>query len=173
MAHLIQPATTGRSKCRACGDSIAAGELRFGEVRPNPFGDGDATSWFHLECGAYKRPEPFLELLEAESDLPDRARELSAEVQRGIEHPRLDRIAGAQRAPSGRARCRACRELIEKETWRVALTFHAEGRFEAGGFIHASCAPAYFKTDEVQGRIRHFSRDLSDDDARDIEALLG
>lgn len=173
MAHLIQPATTGRSKCRACEKPIAAEELRFGEVRPNPFGDGDATSWFHLECGAYKRPEPFLEVLEAESDLPDSARELSAEVRRGIEYPRLDRIAGAQRSPSGRARCRSCRELIDKGAWRVALTFHAEGRFEAGGFIHASCARAYFETGDLLDRIRHFSPDLNDEDAREIAALLG
>jgi hypothetical protein len=28
MTHLIHPAPTGRSKCRGCGNRIAAGELR-------------------------------------------------------------------------------------------------------------------------------------------------
>ena len=65
MAHVFEPAATGRSKCRGCGERIAAGELRFGETMPNPFADGETTLWFHPECGAYKRPEPFLEALAA------------------------------------------------------------------------------------------------------------
>jgi hypothetical protein len=51
--HLIEPAATGRSKCRGCGEAIAAGVLRFGETVPNAFGEGDATHWFHLDCGAF------------------------------------------------------------------------------------------------------------------------
>ena len=38
------------------------GELRLGERLPTPVADkGEMTLWFHLECGAYKRPEPLLE----------------------------------------------------------------------------------------------------------------
>ena len=63
MAHVIEPASTGRAKCRGCGGKIAASELRFGERLPSPFAEGETTQWFHLDCGAFKRPEPFLEAL--------------------------------------------------------------------------------------------------------------
>src|SRR6185295_11671390 len=42
MPHLIEPAPTGRAKCRGCDARIAAGELRFGEVVPNPFAEAEA-----------------------------------------------------------------------------------------------------------------------------------
>ena len=57
MTHVIEPASTGRAKCRGCGEKIARGKLRFGERGPNPFGDGDATYWFHPTCAACRRPE--------------------------------------------------------------------------------------------------------------------
>src|SRR4030042_208734 len=63
MPHVIEAAATGRAKCRGCGGKIAALELRFGERLPNPFADGEMTHWFHLDCAAFKRPEPLLEAL--------------------------------------------------------------------------------------------------------------
>ncbi|HSB61314.1 MAG TPA: PARP-type zinc finger-containing protein, partial [Vicinamibacteria bacterium] len=68
MPHVIQPATTARAKCRGCGERIGAGVLRFGESLPNPFADGETTHWFHLDCAAFKRPEPFLEAVEARTE---------------------------------------------------------------------------------------------------------
>src|SRR5262245_31578888 len=71
-SHVIEPASTGRAKCRGCGERIAAGEMRFGESAPNPFGEGETTQWFHLECAAFKRPDPLLEALQARTeDLKD------------------------------------------------------------------------------------------------------
>ena len=61
VAHTIEPASSGRAKCRSCDQPIAKGELRLGERQPNAFGDGEMTLWFHLPCGAFSRPEPFLE----------------------------------------------------------------------------------------------------------------
>ena len=55
MPHVLEPATSGRAKCRGCGEKIAKDELRFGEVTENPYGEGDRTLWFHPVCGAYKR----------------------------------------------------------------------------------------------------------------------
>ncbi len=63
MPHVIEPATSGRAKCRGCGERIAKDELRFGERLPNPFAEGEMTLWFHPLCGAYKRPQPLLEAL--------------------------------------------------------------------------------------------------------------
>ena len=68
MPHTIEPAASARAKCRGCGEKIAAGDLRFGESLPNPFAEGETHHWYHLECGAMKRPEPFLEALAAHAE---------------------------------------------------------------------------------------------------------
>jgi Poly(ADP-ribose) polymerase and DNA-Ligase Zn-finger region len=164
LAHVIEAATTGRAKCRGCGVAIPAGDLRFGEAVPNPFGEGDTTHWFHPECGAFKRPEAFLEALAAYSQpLPD-AEGLEAEARRGIEHPRVARINGAERAASGRAQCRHCKETIAKDAWRIALVFYEDGRFAPAGFVHPRCVPAYFETADILGRVRRFSPGLAEGD---------
>lgn len=172
MPHVIEPATSARAKCRGCGRAIAAGELRFGERQPNPFAEGEMTLWFHLDCAAYKRPETLLEALaERTEPLDDRAR-LESEARRGIDHRRLPRVDGAGRAPTGRARCRSCREAIEKGAWRIPLVFFEEGRFNPGGFIHARCARAYFETADLLARIRRFSPELAEADLAALQAEL-
>jgi hypothetical protein len=169
--HVIEPASSGRAKCRGCNQPIAKGDLRFGERQPNAFGDGEMTLWFHLRCAAYERPEPFLEAIGA-PDTPAAALELAPAARFGIEHRRVPRIHGAERAATGRARCRSCRELIEKNDWRIALVFFEEFRFNPGGFVHAGCATAYFETIDIVDRIRHFTPGLSDGDVADLEGAL-
>lgn len=174
MAHCIERASSGRAKCRGCGERIPAGELRFGEHLPNPFAEGEMTHWFHLDCAAFKRPEPFLQTLETHADPLDDAERLASAAKLGIEHPRVPRIDGAARAPSGRATCRSCRVTIDKGAWRIGLVyFESEsGRFEASGFIHARCAPSYFDTPDVLERVKHFSRELSDENLQELRAEL-
>ncbi|MFN8095418.1 MAG: hypothetical protein U0599_24920 [Vicinamibacteria bacterium] len=172
MPHVIESAPTGRAKCRGCGAKIDAGALRFGEALPNPFGEGDTTHWFHLDCGAFKRPEPFLEALGAREEPLDGKEGLEAAARAGIDHPRLVRVDGAERSPTGRAECRHCREAIPKDAWRVRLVFWEEGRFNAAGFVHVRCAPAYFETGDLLPRVRRFAPALTDEDARAIEAEL-
>ena len=159
MTHLIEPASSGRAKCRACGQPISKGELRFGERAPNAFGDGEMTLWFHPACAALARPEPLLELLAEAShaELLDDAAALQRDAETSLRHPRLCRIAGGQRSPTARARCRHCKELIAKNEWRIALGFFEDGRMQPGGFIHDSCAAEYFGSDEILERVRHFS----------------
>lgn len=172
MAHTIEPATTGRAGCRGCGAKIPKDELRFGERVPNPFADeGDTTLWFHLECAAMKRPEPLLETLASLDSAPDNADALARIARFGVEHRRVPRVDGAQRSPSGRASCRACREKIEKDTWRIKLVFYDEGRFEPSGYVHAGCASAYFETSDLAERVRRFS-ELTDEDAAELAAAL-
>jgi hypothetical protein len=172
MPHLIEQASTARSKCRGCGLQIASGELRFGEAVPNPFAEGETTHWYHLECGAFKRPEPFLAALEAGAVAGDDAERLTAAAQQGVAHPRLARVNGAERAVSGRAQCRSCRATIDKGAWRIPLVFWEEGRFSAAGYVHVRCAPAYFETGDVMPRVRRFAPGLGDDDRQAIEAEL-
>src|SRR5215207_1511006 len=103
VADSIQPAPTGRAKCRGCGNAIAKGELRFGETGPNSFGEGEATSWFHLVCGASLRPDKLLPVREATSETVAERDWLTQTARDGIEHPRLQRLTRAERASSGRA----------------------------------------------------------------------
>jgi ribosomal protein L37AE/L43A len=168
MPHVIEPASTARSKCRGCGEKIASGALRFGESVPNPFADGETTHWFHLDCGAYKRPEPFVEALEARTELLDDAERLMAVAREGIAHPRLSRVNGAERAPSGRAQCRQCRSTIDKGAWRITLVYYEEGRFMPSGSIHPRCAPAFFETSDVLPRVRHFAPTLGEADLGEL-----
>lgn len=170
MGHVIEPATSGRAKCRGCGVAIDQGELRFGERYPNPYGDGEATLWFHPVCAAYKRPEP---LLEALTENPEEAQHdsLLQIASLGVRHRRLPRIDGAHRAPTGRARCRCCREMIPKDAWRIGLVFFEQARFEPAGFVHASCANDYFETTDILDRLLHFSPDLTPDDLNELQTL--
>lgn len=168
----IQPAPTGRAKCRGCGNAIAKAELRFGETGPNSYGEGEATSWFHLTCAALMRPEKALPVIESSSDeIADRAW-LTEHARRAIEHPRLTRLTRVERASSGRATCRSCRELIAKGEWRFVLQMFEEGRPNPIGTIHATCAEAYFDTADVLERARRLTPDLSESDVAELQKAL-
>jgi hypothetical protein len=168
----IQEAPTGRAKCRGCGKTIGKGELRFGEAGPNQYGEGEATSWFHVACAALMRPEKLQPVLEASTEEIDERAWLLETARVGMEHERLPRLLRAERASSGRAHCRSCRELIAKGDWRFALQMFEEGRPNSIGTIHASCAEAYFGTADVLERARRLTPDLSDADAADLEQAL-
>lgn len=167
--HRLESATSGRSKCRACGRAILRGELRFGECLPNPFADGkEMTLWFHPLCAAYKRPEPLLQaLMEEGAMLSDRER-LERSAREGLVHGRLPRIDGAERSPSGQAACRHCRQSIERGDWRIRLVFFEEGLFSPGGFVHLACGRAYFECDDILDRLLHFSASLSDEERAEL-----
>ena len=172
LLHLFEPASSGRSKCRGCGKLIALGELRFGERLPNPFGGGEMTLWFHPACAAYKRPEPVLQALAGTSqNLPDRGG-LERAARGSLAHRRLPRIDGAERAPSGQAKCRSCRQRIQRGSWRIRLVFHEEGRFSPGGFVHLDCRQAYFETDELRDQVLHFSSALSSEELEELRSAL-
>src|SRR5262245_5455959 len=128
MPHLIEPAPTGRATCRGCGQRIAVGDLRFGERIANAYGEdgGETSIWFHLWCGAYRRPEPFLDALATADLVIDDRAALEHEAATGITHERASRVGAAGRASSGRATCRSCRTPIAKGDWRLTLLFFEE-----------------------------------------------
>ncbi len=175
MAHTIEPAASGRAKCRGCGQPIAKGELRLGARLPNPFDDEkELTLWFHLLCGAYKRPAQFLEAAsQTKEALADRA-ELEARARKGLEHRRLPRLSGAERAPTGRSTCRSCREPIPKGSWRVTIVYYddVEGRFSPGGSIHTKCSKEYFGTSDLLERLEHFTPTLGESDREELRSEL-
>jgi hypothetical protein len=168
MPHIVEPAASGRSKCRGCGESIAKGELRFGERLPNPFADGEMTQWYHTLCGAYRRPESFNEILQLPDHGLEDAESHARAVASGLEYPRTVRVGGVERAPSGRARCRCCRELIASDEWRIPLVFFEEGAYNASGFIHVACAGEYFETTAISDRLQHFGKDLTTEDVEEL-----
>lgn len=171
---VIEHASSGRAKCRACAQTIAKDELRFGERAPNPFGEGEASYWFHLACAVCKRPEKAVAALEAAVEAPPDRESLLAMARRGVEHPRLARVAGAERSPSARAKCRHCREAIPKDAWRLPLDWWEDGRFGPSGSIHLSCAAAYFgNTEDLIVRIRRFAPELSESDVSSLAGELG
>ena len=111
------------------------------------------TLWFHPLCAAYKRPQPLLEALAASTeDVPDREI-LERAALRSVTHRRVPRVDGAERSPSGQARCRSCHEPI------------ARGNC---GYIHLTCRKVYFETDEVLDQLLHFTPDLSDAEREDL-----
>jgi hypothetical protein len=167
----ITPAPSARSKCRGCAQTIEKGALRFGEADVNPFGEGETQRWFHLECAALRRPEKFGPALETTPDVPSHDA-LAEFVKEGLAHPRLVRIAGGERAPSGRAHCRHCREIIEKGALRIALEIWEDGRFSPMGSIHVTCAPSYFGTRELMPRVRKGTPDLAEVDAAEMAKLV-
>lgn len=175
MPHVIEPAPTGRARCRGCGAAIAKGAWRLGEAVPNLYADAEgaeAMHWYHPWCAAFQRPEACLHALTAGADGPDDRDALIGAARLGVAHPRLARVHAAERAASGRASCRHCRALIAKDTWRIALLFWQDGRFAPAGFIHVPCANDYLGTTAIVDRLRHFTPALTDAEVAEIAAAL-
>ena len=170
--HAIEVASSGRAKCRACGKAIAKGELRFGEAVANAYAEGETLLWFHVPCGACARPEQLKGALEgAALDVPDRPW-LDRAIELGALHHRVQRIARAERASSGRATCRACRELIQKGALRIALQMFEENRMSPIGTIHATCAFPYFGTADIVDRLERMSPELPEADQQELATLV-
>src|SRR5258706_14952642 len=169
MPNVFEPAASGRAKCRGCSRAIAKGEIRFGERLPNPFADGEMTIWFHPWCAAYKRPDPLLQALaETSEQVPERDH-LERAARSQLARRRLPRISGAERAPGGQAKCRSCREPIERGGWRIRLVFYEDGQFAPGGFVHLACRKTYFETDDILAPLLHFSPGLSDAERAELK----
>ncbi len=178
MPHELSPAKSGRAKCRACKQPILKGEVRLGEEVPNPFGDGAATHWYHLRCGALRRPEAFLEAEAAMTDevgqlvLTAEREALRALAEPGKTYYRLCRFVKVHEAPSGRARCQGCRELIEKGQLRFVLERIEDGMVSGSGFVHVACAHAYAgAVDGILERVRSLS-ELAEDQWGEVETSL-
>lgn len=170
--HVFEVAPSGRSKCRGCGRAIDKSSVRFGERMPNPFGEGDMTHWHHPPCAAHRRPEVLTEALAELEYQEDDRNVLLAAASHALAHHRLQRLGVPERAPSGRARCRACRELIEQDAWRLPLVFFEEGAYNGSGYLHATCAIGYCETTEVWDTIRCFAAHLDAADLADLQESL-
>lgn len=179
----FEQASTGRAKCRACDQRIGKGEWRVGDVAPNPFTDGTTIYWFHGRCAALRRPELFVAA--TEHPTPESAGAVARWQQEfpaapawqrlarsGQAHPRLGRLSRVEQSPSGRARCRHCRELIEKGSLRIVLHLFQEGRFEPMGFLHVRCTSPYVGSPLDSDRLEALLETLASDDHAEFERQL-
>jgi hypothetical protein len=98
--------------------------------------------------------------------------QLRVEAEAGMAHHRLPRVSAASLAPTGRATCRSCKALIEKDSWRIALVYYEEGRFSPSGYIHAGCAGTYLETTDVLWRIHQWSPELSQEQMNQLAAAI-
>ena len=126
------------------------------------------TLWFHPLCAAYKRPQPLLEALEQTTESVADQESLRRAALRSVTYPHIPRIDGAEKSPSGQAKCRSCHEPIERGGWRIRIVFYEEGRFAPGGFLHLGCRSAYFETADVLEPVLRFSSALSEPDRAEL-----
>lgn len=178
MAHIIEPAKSGRASCRTCRSPIAKGELRFGEEVPNAFAEGETThQWHHLACAAKKKAGPLREAMAAyEGEIPDRAaleQTLAAGPAKG-EKP--GSYPYAERASTGRAKCQECDASIAKGELRVAVEREVDtGSFmrKGAGYLHPACALAHTGDQALFAKVRaNTGSTLSADDLAELEAAM-
>lgn len=143
--YRIEPARSGRSKCKACRRAIAKDTLRFGFLIEGPFGTG--YLWHHMNCAARRFPE------RVEAAYEERAWDEGVEVPpieklrlmaESAEKRRAERKTApyVERSPSGRAACKTCGEAIAKDTFRVVMLRRVEfgGQVRHGTVnVHPGC----------------------------------
>lgn len=153
MAHKIEPATTGRAACRGCKVPIAKGALRFAEEFNNLYSEDGSTAYryWHLACAAGKLANELSAALKTyDGHVEDReSLELAIAAHWRPEMPY------AERAGSGRARCRACDVTIKKGELRVAFerTFDSPmGPQKGAAYAHLQCVSRYLAREKERGR---------------------
>lgn len=126
--YVIEGARSGRSRCKTCRRAIQKDALRFGILIDGPYGKG--YLWHHLKCAARRQFERVEEAYAVEAwneakDPPPAVPgldELRAHAERAEERRKSRKQPPfAEVDPSGRARCKQCERLIEKNSVRVVL----------------------------------------------------
>jgi hypothetical protein len=168
MAHKIEVAPTGRASCRGCKQTIAKGELRFGEEFQNAYAEDGGMSYryWHLPCAATKMANELRDALASfDGEVPDREA-LEATLQSHIR----PEFPYAERAANGRAKCRVCDETLKKGDLRIAFERVFDGPMgptKGAAYVHPRCLGAYLE------RERQREGAEASADALDRDAVLG
>jgi hypothetical protein len=153
MPHRIEPAPSGRAGCRGCKAPIAKGALRFAEEFQSPYSEdgGPAFRYWHLPCAAEKLAnEVSAALTGYDGQVDDRA-----SIEATIAAHLRPEMPYAERAGTGRARCRACDLTIKKGELRVAFerVFDSPmGPQKGAAYAHVKCVPVYLEREKERGR---------------------
>jgi hypothetical protein len=163
---MIEAARSSRSRCRTCRTKIDKGKLRLGILLEGPYGTG--YLWHHLTCAAKRRIDD-VEAAYAEEawteglQVPDleELRKLKVKAEEAKANKKL--APYVERAPSGRSKCKHCGELIEKDSWRVALlrevSFGNQVR-SAPVNVHPACVAAELQAEDCATEPEGFDQAL-------------
>lgn len=176
MPHVIEQAKSGRASCKGCSESIAKDTLRLGEEVPNPFSDGQMSfKWYHLQCGAKKKPSALRQALEStDIDIPEKPRLLEI-IKESAREEKPTVCPYAEESPSGRAACAQCSEKIEKGAMRIAVQSDFEvGAFARKKYLHPACALDHTgeSAEELMEKIRTNSINLYDSELEAVESEI-
>jgi len=126
--YVIEGARSSRSRCKTCRRKINKGLPRIGMLIEGPFGTG--YLWHHLNCAARGqferveeayRLEAWNEAKELLAKIPDLAELARLQTEADERKSKRKELPYAEPAPTGRARCKHCGEVIEKDSLRVTL----------------------------------------------------
>jgi len=150
---MIEPAKSGRARCRKCREKIEKGELRLG-VQVEGYSDEPSWQWYHLPCAAEKVPaELGAALMEWDGEEIEGLDGLKASVAKNKKKQKASTFPYAERAPSARSTCIMCSEKIAKETFRVAVERDIDtGAFVTRGarYIHPACVSADGEIEDLE-----------------------
>lgn len=189
-SYVLEGARSSRSRCKVCRRAIQKGTLRLGVLIEGPYGTG--YLWHHLTCAARRKFEDVEEAYRQQAwtnakTPPGRVPELDElqKIRQDAAQRRKDRkpIPHAERAPSGRAKCKLCDQPIEKDSLRVVLgrgvTFGSQVR-TAPINVHPRCVAEALAADDCTTEIENFeqalranSTDVSPEQLDDLVAKIG
>jgi len=184
--YAIEAARSSRSRCRSCKRKIDKDKLRIGVLLEGPYGTG--YLWHHLTCAAKRRFEDVEAAYAAGAFAPDlevppleELRKLKEEAEVAKQQKR--EAPWAERAPSGRSRCKHCGEVIEQGAFRVTLLREVRfGNQVRGGpiAVHPRCVAAELRAEdcmtEVDGfeeAVRANTPDLAEEEGAELFAQIG
>lgn len=151
--HRIETAPTGRAVCRGCKQRISKGAIRFAEEFQNPYSEEGGTSfrYWHLPCAATALANEVGDALSCHQE-PIADREA---IEALVRENRRPEMPFAERAGSGRARCRACDRTIKKGELRLAFERVYDspmGPQKGAAYVHPPCLGRYLDREHERGR---------------------
>ncbi len=162
----IEQARSSRSRCRTCKRKIEKDVIRIGILLEGPYGTG--YLWHHLNCAAKRRADDVEAAYEAQAwteGLEVPSLESLRALREKAEQAKAERKEApyVERAPSGRAKCKHCEELIEKDSLRVALLREVTFGQQVRGTpinVHPRCVAAEIRAEDCVTEIDGFDEAL-------------
>jgi poly [ADP-ribose] polymerase len=180
--YVIEPARSGRSKCKTCRRGIQKGHTRIGILIVGPFGPG--YLWHHMNCAARRQLAKVEEAYEMKVwadgvDVPpiEKLRLLAEKAEKDKAERKTS--PHTEKAPTGRAKCKHCGEPIPKDSYRVVLLRGVEfaGQVRSGPInVHPGCVVRELMAEDCTSEPEGFEDALRANStgvpAEDVERVL-